>query len=185
MTSNASAIGKRKRPVRRRTRRLFSTESLIWLGLFGVAGGAAFLPWYAVSGGHNFGIRNDGMLRLSGHRDDLARSGFYSSLRPFGRNRDPFSGKDGNDTLETGTIPEISRQMKEKREKARSDRQPFPARPYHLVHVANGQALISDGDGIYLVGVGSKLPDNSRLESFRRQDGGWVIVTSNGEVIGD
>ena len=35
-----------------------------------------------------------------------------------------------------------------------------------------------------MVSVGAVLPDNSRLASIEQRDGSWVLVTSNGDVIG-
>ncbi len=53
--------------------------------------------------------------------------------------------------------------------------QPFPAASgFKLLHVANGRALIEDSSGMYVVRVGSILPDDSRLatlEAARRQMG--------------
>jgi hypothetical protein len=51
------------------------------------------------------------------------------------------------------------------------------------LHVANGRALIEDKSGMYIVRIGSVLPDNSRLATLEKRDGQWVIITSNGEVI--
>lgn len=63
--------------------------------------------------------------------------------------------------------------------------QEFPGTPqYQLLHVANGRALIEDSSGLYMVQVGSKLPDNSTLASMEERDGKWVIVTSEGEIVG-
>ncbi|MBU2486780.1 MAG: flagellar protein, partial [Alphaproteobacteria bacterium] len=60
----------------------------------------------------------------------------------------------------------------------------FPGKPrYKLLHVANGRALIEDKSGMYIVRIGSVLPDNSRLATLEKRDGQWVIITSNGEVI--
>ncbi|MEA3536066.1 flagellar protein [Rhizobium sp. CC-YZS058] len=61
--------------------------------------------------------------------------------------------------------------------------QPFPGTAgFKLVHVASGRALIEDANGLYIVKVGSPLPDNSRLATLEERDGGWVLVTSKGEV---
>jgi hypothetical protein len=62
--------------------------------------------------------------------------------------------------------------------------QPLPADSgFRLMHVANGRALIEDARGMYIVRVGSILPDNSRLATLEQRDGAWVIVTSNGDVV--
>lgn len=61
--------------------------------------------------------------------------------------------------------------------------QPFPGLPdFKLMHVVNGRALIEDAGGMYVVRIGSILPDNSRLATFEKRDGRWVMITSKGEV---
>lgn len=61
--------------------------------------------------------------------------------------------------------------------------QPFPgSNSFKLVHVAGGRALIEDMSGMYIVRVGSPLPDNSRLATLEQRNGGWVMITSNGDV---
>jgi RPA family protein len=61
--------------------------------------------------------------------------------------------------------------------------QPFPASSgFKLLHVANGRALIEDTTGMYVVRVGSVLPDESRLATIEQRDGKWVIVTSKGDI---
>ncbi len=56
---------------------------------------------------------------------------------------------------------------------------------FKLLHVANGRALIENGSGIFLVQIGSKLPDSSRLAGLRQRNGKWEIVTSAGKVYGE
>lgn len=64
--------------------------------------------------------------------------------------------------------------------------QAFPGgNEFKLLHVANGRALIENGSGIFLVQIGSKLPDNSRLAGLRQRNGKWEIVTSAGKVYGE
>lgn len=61
--------------------------------------------------------------------------------------------------------------------------QPFPGKSgFKLMHVANGRALIEDESGMYIVRIGSVLPDNSRLATLEQRDGRWVMITSSGEV---
>ncbi|MNT02685.1 hypothetical protein D3C72_1371910 [compost metagenome] len=50
------------------------------------------------------------------------------------------------------------------------------------MHVANGRALIEDTTGMYIVRIGSILPDNSRLATLEERDGRWVMITSSGDV---
>jgi len=42
--------------------------------------------------------------------------------------------------------------------------------------------LIEDTSGMYVVRVGSILPDESRLATLEERDGKWVIITSKGDV---
>lgn len=64
------------------------------------------------------------------------------------------------------------------------DQQPFPAEisEFHLVHVANGRAMIEDDTGLWIVQPGSALPDNSRVTSIEQRGGKWVLVTSANKV---
>ena len=61
--------------------------------------------------------------------------------------------------------------------------QPFPGKSgFKLMHVANGRALIEDASGMYIVRIGSVLPDNTRLATLEQRDGHWVMITSSGEM---
>ena len=66
------------------------------------------------------------------------------------------------------------------------DQQPFPAETtdFHLVHVANGRAMIEDDAGLWIVQPGSTLPDDSQVASIEKRGGKWVLVTSANRVIG-
>ncbi|MGR6466792.1 flagellar protein [Rhizobium sp. PAMB 3182] len=85
------------------------------------------------------------------------------------------------DPLQTASVPKVA-----PRDNSASLDQPFPVKSgFQLLHVSNGQALIEDRSGVYMVRVGSVLPDNSRLASLEQREGKWVLITSNGDVIGD
>ena len=85
------------------------------------------------------------------------------------------------DPLTTATVSNLGKET-DKGAPVAED-QPFPATSgFRLLHVANGRALIEDSSGMYVVRVGSILPDESRLATLEERDGKWVIVTSNGEV---
>jgi hypothetical protein len=85
------------------------------------------------------------------------------------------------DPLQTASVPKVAPP-----DNSAGLNQPFPVRSsFQLLHVANGQALIEDLHGVYMVRVGSVLPDNSRLASLEQREGRWVLITSNGDVIGD
>ena len=89
------------------------------------------------------------------------------------------------DPLSTGTVPEIMAPLPASEGKTDRYRQPLPdPRPFALIHVANGRALIENDGGMYIVRVGSTLPDNSRLSRLEQRGEDWVIVTTRGDVIG-
>jgi hypothetical protein len=52
-----------------------------------------------------------------------------------------------------------------------------------LQRVEGGTAYISSREGMIEVAVGNALPGGGRVESIRRQDGRWVVVTNRGLVV--
>ncbi len=69
---------------------------------------------------------------------------------------------------------------------------PPPAAAAHVLNdwivrdVRNGRALVeSRYGGIFVVGSGSTLPGLGRVESVRRQDGAWMVVTAKGTITSD
>jgi hypothetical protein len=52
-----------------------------------------------------------------------------------------------------------------------------------LRSVQNGTALIQGRIGLVEVEPGDRLPDLGRIETIRRQDGRWVVVTSRGLIV--
>lgn len=67
-----------------------------------------------------------------------------------------------------------------------------PAATMHVLNdwivrdVHNGRALIeSRYGGLFLVGSGASLPGLGRVESVRRQDGAWIVVTAKGTITSD
>jgi hypothetical protein len=69
---------------------------------------------------------------------------------------------------------------------------PTPAATAHVLNdwivrdVRNGRALIeSRYGGLFVVGSGSSLPGLGRVESVRRQDGAWIVVTAKGTITSD
>ncbi|WP_141168452.1 hypothetical protein [Pararhizobium mangrovi] len=160
---------------------LLTGEAVLTLAGFALAALAAFLPWYAVIGGHGLGIRNDGSLRLSGndHASDLRGTPGIDRLR-----HEASAAIPSLDPMTTAAIPEL-KPMREPHANVAGDDpdQPFPPRPFHLVHVAGGQALIADSQSLYLVSIGSELPDGSRIDRIDRAKDGFSIVTSHGDVL--
>ncbi|MCA1403817.1 flagellar protein [Ensifer sp. IC3342] len=86
------------------------------------------------------------------------------------------------DRLTTATVPGLGEVPGSGQAEAGMD-QPFPEQSgFKLRHVVNGRALIEDASGMYIVRVGSILPDNSRLATFQERGGRWVMITSRGEI---
>ncbi|MFA7415938.1 MAG: flagellar protein [Rhizobium sp.] len=172
-------------PIKPTVGRSFSMADRI-LGATGIAlaCAAAFFPWYVFFNEEKFGIRVSEM----DHTRDL----------PEGPGRNVFSvsplamvDKDDNgpkikpelpvDPLVTATVSKLG--TENAAGAALREQQPFPGQSgFRLLHVANGRALIEDGSGMYMVRVGSILPDNSRVATLEQRDGKWVIVTSEGVV---
>jgi hypothetical protein len=88
------------------------------------------------------------------------------------------------DLFATGTTPDKSTDS-EGSNPPGVEEQPFPAETaeFHLVHVANGRAMIEDDAGLWVVQPGSQLPDSSVVASIEKRGGKWVLVTSGDRVI--
>ncbi|WP_370321241.1 hypothetical protein [Oricola sp.] len=63
--------------------------------------------------------------------------------------------------------------------------QPYPGngKSFTVLAVDGARALVGDADGVYLVRVDSRLPDDTTAEAFREDDNGWYIVTSGGKIL--
>ncbi|NRP17774.1 hypothetical protein LPJGGPFB_01000 [Ensifer adhaerens] len=88
------------------------------------------------------------------------------------------------DHLTTATVPSLGGgPAAEGKAPQEGLEQPFPGKTgFKLMHVANGRALIEDTTGMYIVRIGSILPDNSRLATLEERDGRWVMITSSGDI---
>jgi len=86
------------------------------------------------------------------------------------------------DMLTTATV-NASGKEKQNDLAAGVEDQPFPGQTsFRLLHVSNGRALIEDGSGMYMVRVGSTLPDNALLTKIEQRGGEWQIETSSGKT---
>lgn len=176
------------RPVSIR-RRIPTIDRVLAFTGIALACGAAFFPWYVFFNEEKFGIRVADWERTRDLPEGPGRNVF--SVSPLALVDRDDEGGDGNAEVETGTqldqlvtatVPTLGRQEPEGLEAGSS--QPFPGKSgFRLLHVANGRALIEDKGGMYLVRVGSILPDNSRVATLEQRDGKWVIVTSAGEIV--
>jgi len=164
------------KPAKRRT---VTDRALACTGLV-LAGISAFFPWYVFLNPDKFGIQVAEGDRTRDLPNWPGRE--IVSVSPLAMvNKNPGEPKDMiPDPLTTATVSSVGR---EDDKGPPAEDQPFPGKsPFHLLHVANGRALIEDDNGMFVVRVGSLLPDNSRLATIEQRDGKWVIVTSTGDV---
>ena len=174
-------------PVPKKRRKgLLSDRIIAGTGIL-LAAASAFFPWYVFFNADKFGVRTVPLDRTRDLPEGPGRPVFSVSPLALIDNDDvhtPSSLPEPVDSLTTATVSSIG--AEKKRDEPNALEQPFPGRnTFRLMHVANGRALIEDNTGMYMVRVGSILPDNSRLATIEQQDGRWVIVTSNGEIYRD
>ncbi|WP_313523564.1 flagellar protein [Shinella sp.] len=171
-------------PLKRRERRGYSTADKLLAGT-GVmlAAMAAFFPWYVFLNPEKFSVP----ALWEGTTRDLPETGPKQvvSVSPAAMvDDDKESGQSNVDPVATASATDEGNETKLGAPIDSGLDQPLPASTgFRLMHVANGRALIEDARGMYIVRVGSILPDNSRLATLEQRDGAWVIVTSNGDVI--
>lgn len=148
-----------------------------------LAGAAACFPWYVFFNEDKFGIRPESFdhtrdLPPRPPRDVMS----VSPLAMVDNSKDEETPLpvEPTDLMTTATVSSLG---EEKRDGQPRELQAFPGKEnFRLLHVANGRALIEDGSGMYMVRVGSILPDNSKLATIEQRDGKWVIVTSAGQI---
>jgi hypothetical protein len=167
-------------PQRGRRRKFLVGDGALKATGLALAGLSAFFPWYVFLNPEKFGVHVTEGSRTRDLPHWPARNVFsVSPLAMVNKNPAP-QPAEIPDQLTTATISNIGR-VEPKGQP--TEAQPFPGKsPFHLLHVANGRALIEDVSGMYVVRVGSILPDNSRLATLEQRDGKWVIVTSAGEI---
>lgn len=166
----------------RQRRSIRDFDRMLTGGLIVVAATAAALPWYVFFNPEKFGIsgtgwealtnvpqrEGDGAIAVIPHTPDDTDSQAKTDTTP------------DLDALTTATVPTDAAGTD-----ANGDGkfQPFPGGTrFKLLHVSNGRALIEDKSGMFLVQIGSVLPDESRLISMNNIDGKWQIITSAGEM---
>jgi hypothetical protein len=172
---------------RKKTRKGILGDRIVMGSGILLAAASAFFPWYVFFNEDQFGIRTVPLDRTRDLPEGPPRAVFSVSPLALVDNDDehtPGPAPDPLDDLTTATVSSIGKETKD------ADpgqlEQPFPGKnTFRLMHVANGRALIEDGSGMYMVRVGSILPDNSRLATIEQREGRWVIVTSNGEIYRD
>ncbi|MBB3944770.1 hypothetical protein GGQ73_000695 [Rhizobium skierniewicense] len=152
-------------------------------GLLVIAATAAALPWYVFFNPEKFGISGNGWEALK-HVPQRQGGGVTAVAPHFDKDTPPDNKADTValqlDPLTTATLP-TGGTGESQTDSGPS--QPFPGGTrFKLLHVSNGRALIEDKSGMFLVQIGSALPDDSRLVSMNSVDGKWQIITSSGEV---
>ncbi len=147
-----------------------------------MAAAAAFFPWYVFFNEDKFGISVAAIDRTRDLPHTGPRNVFsVSPMAMVNRNKNPNPQPLPLDNLTTATVSNLG---KEKPAPLPMEEQPFPGSTgFRLLHVANGRAMIEDNSGMYLVQIGSILPDQSRLAALEQRNGKWVIVTSAGGVV--
>ncbi|MBB4288454.1 hypothetical protein GGE16_000470 [Rhizobium leguminosarum] len=165
--------------LKQRRKTVILDRFLTFTGL-ALAGAAAFFPWYVFFNEDKFGIN----VAASGNSRDLpdwpARNVFSVSPLAMVNKNEGDKKASPIDPLTTATVSDLG---KERNGKPLLEDQPFPGRSsFRLLHVSNGRALIEDPSGMYMVRIGSILPDESRLAALEQRDGKWVIVTSKGDT---
>jgi len=168
-------------PKARPKRQARRTDKILALTGIGLAAAAAAFPWYVFFNEEKFGIRIAGWEQLDNlPADSAARRPFAVSTAmpaPENRSMEPKQV----DNITTATVSSLG-QEKDKAPPMQ-ELQPLPGRSgFRLLHVANGRALIEDDNGMYMVQVGSILPDETRLATVEKRGGKWVIITSSGEI---
>jgi hypothetical protein len=164
-------------------RSIFNSDHAVVAGGLGLAAFAGLFPWYVFFHQEEFGVRP---MTYSGN----GGSGWVGrgiSSAPMAISLEDGDGplSETFDPLATATVPDMPDEMREDAANLPDPLdQPFPdPSPFRLLHVANGRALIEDRAGMYIVRIGSVLPDKSRLAKLEKRGAEWVIVTSEGDVI--
>jgi len=152
---------------------------------FMLATAAAFFPWYVFFNQESFGIAPMGYSETRDLPETGGRSFVNVSPLAIPDERDGSAEPSAFDPITTATVSSIGEEGNGAPQLTTVDPdKTFPGKPrYKLLHVANGRVLIEDKSGMYIVRIGSVLPDNSRLAKLEKREGQWVIITSNGEVI--
>jgi hypothetical protein len=138
----------------------------------------ALFPWYIFYNPEQFGIR---ALQFQGNRSNAVPGSLSPQPSRIGQ---PIAVQDiptlDVHMIATGTLREDGQPQA-----VDLADQPFPPDTveYRLVHVANGRAMIADDAGLWIVQIGSRLPDSSHVASIEQRDGQWVLVTTLDRIV--
>jgi hypothetical protein len=177
-----SISGQGKATARRQEPSRLGDKLLVGIGIM-LAAASAFFPWYVFLNEDKFGLRIDPFENTRDLPPSPPRQVFsVSPMAMIDRTKDQSLPIDPFDQLTTATVSSLGREE----QGPLPEQQPMPGTgKFRLMHVANGRALIEDGSGMYMVRIGSVLPDNSKVATLEQRNGRWVIITSTGEVYQD
>jgi hypothetical protein len=163
-------------------KRVFRGDSALKVTGLALAALSAFFPWYVFLNPDKFGIQvADGDRTRPLPNSWQARNVFsVSPMAMTNSNKSDLKPPADSDQLTTATTsPAAPVDIKG----PDAENQPFPGTSnFRLLHVSNGRALIQDAAGMYVVRIGSVLPDNTRLARLEQRSGKWVMITSTGAV---
>lgn len=159
------------------------TDRILVGSIVAMAAFATFFPWYAFFHQDKFSVPT----LWEGETRDLPETDPRNvmSVSPLAMTDSDQQAREQleADPLTTATVPSLGKEKSDGKTPSGGFDQPFPgSKGFKLMHVANGRALIEDSSGMYIVRIGSILPDNSRLATIEQRDGKWVIVTSSGAI---
>lgn len=179
--ADAKPVQLKNKQKKIRTKRGKMGRDDIAIAAFGIALGVtcALFPWYIFFNQEKFGVRE---FVFSGKAGNHPAKNFNSVptqiSKPFAAAEVP---KLELDFFPTATLPAEQEPIRA----VPVSEQPFPSDNvnFRLVHVANGRAMIEDGDGLWVVQRGSQLPDASHVAAIEQRNGSWVLVTTTDKVI--
>ena len=185
--NNRKVSDRAARPRARRRKRFITSDRTLAFAGIAVAGGAAFFPWYVFLHQDEFGVmpmewsRKEGFVAPAGSKV-VEQVPLLASQDDSDQQELPF------DPISTATVlPPAEPAPDDEPVADQQATEPEPSASgrgrFRLLHVANGRALISNDSTMFVVRVGSVLPDDSKLEAIENRDGRWVIVTSRGDTI--
>jgi hypothetical protein len=145
----------------------------------------ALFPWYIFFNQEKFGppsVTLDSAGEMAGARGGVAGQGSTGAGFVLGDPRDPLAPGD-LDLFATGSSAPAEDEEKKPEGQAKAPLPPLPPVIFRVVHVANGRAMIDDGSGLFVVGPGDQLPDNSFVARIAEEGGRGAVITSTKAVL--
>lgn len=166
----------------RQRRSIRDFDRVLTGGLITVAAAAAALPWYVFFNPEKFGMTGNGWEALT-NVPQRAGGGVAAVIPHIDEGLTSEGRQETASNIDALTTATVQASGEGRNASNDGKSQPFPGGTrFKLLHVSNGRALIEDKAGMFLVQIGSILPDESRLLSMTNVNGKWQIITSAGEV---